>query len=72
MENKKTKGHICVSSTDIGKEEKIFYKVQAEEILMDLKYLIKEFYVGIFNNNGNTLVISLSNGQKFNLTITEN
>lgn len=46
-------------------------KIEKQELLFDLKVLIKEFYCGTFTNDGQSLLLSFFNGQKFALKIEE-
>ena len=46
-------------------------KIEAQELLLDLKVLIKEFYCGTFTKDENALTLHFFNGQKFALKIEE-
>ncbi len=46
-------------------------KIDEQDLLLDLKVLIKEYYCGTFTNDGQSLVLSFFNGQKFALKIEE-
>ena len=46
-------------------------KIDKQDLLIDLKVLIKEFYCGTFTNDGQSLLLELFNGQKFALKIEE-
>lgn len=63
--------HICLKKTEVGKTEKFNYKVEENDLLMDVKFLINEYYVGTFSANKNSLLLKLNNGQKFKLSLTE-
>ncbi|MDE7070353.1 MAG: hypothetical protein K2O86_00060 [Clostridia bacterium] len=45
-------------------------KLSLDDMLLDLKVLIKEYYCGTFTNDGKSLKITLNNGQKFLLNMT--
>ncbi|MDE5653978.1 MAG: hypothetical protein K2I46_00025 [Clostridia bacterium] len=46
-------------------------KIGTQDLLIDLKVLIKEYYCGTFTNDGQSLVLSFFNGQRFALKIEE-
>ena len=46
-------------------------KIDKQDLLIDLKVLIKEFYLGTFTDDGKSLVLNFFNGQKFALKIEE-
>ena len=46
-------------------------KIEKQELLLDLKVLIKEFYCGTFTDDGQSLTLNFFNGQKFALKIEE-
>ena len=46
-------------------------KIDEQELLFDLKVLIKEFYCATFTNDGHSLTLNFYNGQKFALRIEE-
>ena len=50
--------------------DKLNYKVSLDDMLLDLKVLLKEYYCGTFTDDGKSLKISLNNGQKFLLNMT--
>lgn len=52
-------------------EEKIITKIDETGLLMDIKYLINEFYLATFTDTENTLDIAFNNGQKFRLAVNE-
>lgn len=70
MMQKQSGGHIFVPDTEIADAE-FRCKVTATDLLLDLKVLMKEYYVATFSDDGGTLKIALSNGQKFRLVLTE-
>ncbi len=43
--------------------------VFAQDLLMDIKALIKEHYFGTFTNDGQALHLVFNNGQRFELKI---
>jgi len=52
-------------------EEPLTYKVDETGLMLDLKFLLKEYYAACFTQDGNALEIAFSNGQKFKICITE-
>ena len=51
--------------------DKINYKVSIDDMLLDLKVLLKEYYCGTFTEDGKALKIAFNNGQKFLLNMQE-
>lgn len=47
------------------------YKVEVEDLFLDLKVLLKEYYMGTFTNDGQALMLKFTNGQKFKLSLVE-
>ena len=45
--------------------------IVAQELLFDLKVLLKEYYVGKFTEDGQSLKLSFYNGHNFKLQIEE-
>ena len=45
------------------------YKVEIEDLFLDLKVLLKEYYMGTFTNDGKGLMLNFTNGQKFLLSL---
>ena len=70
MRQKQSDGHIFLPDTEIADAE-FQCKVTATGLLLDLKVLMKEYYVATFSDDGGTLKIALSNGQKFRLVLIE-
>ncbi len=50
--------------------DRLDYQLSLEDMLLDLKVLIKEYYCGTFTHDGKSLKITLNNGQKFLLNMT--
>lgn len=48
------------------------YKISREDMLLDLKVLLKEYYCGTFALGGQSIKITLNNGQKFLLNLQDN
>ena len=65
---KSQENHICL--TKVAGEE-IKWVCEEKDLLLDIKYLIKEYYVATINSKGNVLNIKFNNGQKFAITIKE-
>ena len=47
------------------------YQVEVEDLFLDLKFLLKEYYMGTFTNDGKALMLKFTNGQKFKLSLNE-
>ena len=45
------------------------YRVDVEDLFLDLKVLLKEYYMG--THDGKALMLNFSNGQKFKLSLCE-
>ena len=65
METKERAEHIF--NTEFV--DKLNYKIGIDDMLLDLKVLLKEYYCGTFTDDGKSLKISLNNGQNFLLNI---
>lgn len=65
----KATNHLFVPEFD--SLEGLVCKVEAIDLLMDLKVLIKEYYLATLCENGNSVEIAFNNGQKFKLNIVE-
>ena len=66
-----TKGGYKMAAVISAASNEIKSKIDKQDLLIDLKVLMKEFYVATFTDNGQSLVISFDNGQKFALEIQE-
>ncbi|MDE6361492.1 MAG: hypothetical protein K2L53_00780 [Clostridia bacterium] len=58
-------------ATNSIKDSDTATKIAKQDLLLDLKVLIKEFYFGTFTNDGQSLLLNFFNGQKFALKIEE-
>lgn len=58
-------------ATNTIKDSDTATKIEKQDLLLDLKVLIKEFYFGTFTNDGQSLLLNFFNGQKFALKIEE-
>lgn len=65
MLNKKV--HKFVTEYECAKE--LNYKVDEVSLLLDIKFLLQEFYCATFANNEKSLEITFNNGQKFKLKV---
>lgn len=45
----------------------VYAVIDERDLLLDLKVLMKEYYIGSFEGDGSVLKIALSNGQRFEL-----
>lgn len=51
--------------------ENIEWRVEKKSLLLDLKYLLKEYYTATFTQKGESLLIKFNNGQNFEIKIKE-
>ena len=51
--------------------DNIIYDVTKEELTMQLKEAIREFFVGVCTEDKEGLILSLVNGQKFRICVQE-
>lgn len=53
------------------KEANIKQFISSNDILIDLKIILKNYYVATFNEEGNALKITFNNGQSFIINVTQ-
>ena len=61
---------VCLPKTETANVQ-FKYMVDIDSIILDLKAMIKEYYFATFSEEGNSLILKFSNGQKFRLSIDE-
>ena len=61
---------VCLLKTETANVQ-FKYMVDIDSIILDLKAMIKEYYFATFSEEGNSLILKFSNGQKFRLSIDE-
>ena len=59
----------CGEDTINAKSSEMQYKVEIEDLFLDLKVLLKEYYMGTFTNDSKGLTLNFTNGQKFLLSL---
>lgn len=59
----------CVDHIFNAQLSEMQYKVEIEDLFLDLKVLLKEYYMGTFTNDGKGLTLNFTNGQKFLLSL---
>ena len=64
----KGKPHSFVVDEEISD---IKSKTDIKGILYDIKYLMQEYYIGNFTEEGDSLIIQLTNGQAFEVYVKE-
>lgn len=64
----KNKKHYFVTGNS---DTELTYVVDEHGILLDLKWLMKEYYVATLCDNENQPTLSFSNGQKFLISVNE-
>lgn len=62
--------HIFLTETESA-EGNFNFKIEAGDLLFDLKVLLKEYYIATFTDDGKSLLINFNNGQKFKLSLEE-
>lgn len=62
--------HLFVPDME-GAEGKFDYCVGGHDLLIDIKVLLKEYYAATFSDDGSSLLMQFSNGQKFRLRLEE-
>lgn len=70
MKHEKT-NYQPTPALDCAKEYGIVSIMSASEMAMDLKFLLRDFYLATFDVSGESLNINFENGQKFKLTVKE-
>lgn len=58
-------------SVECENGQSIISTVDETGLLMDIKFLINEYYLATFSEKENALEIAFNNGQKFRLTANE-
>ena len=72
MKNKmKQENHIMTTDLDLAQYCDFKFTVDAESLLMDIKFLLKTYYCGTFEEDEKALKLSFNNGQKFLLKLEE-
>lgn len=61
----------CVDHIFNAQLNDLQYQVEIEDLFLDLKVLLKEYYMGTFTNDGKALMLKFTNGQKFRLSLNE-
>ncbi len=59
------------SVTDGDADMDIKWRVDAKDLMLDLKVLIKEYYLALIDLQKNSLRIKFNNGQEFDIHIEE-
>jgi len=62
--------HMFTTETESAKN-KFNFKIEEYDLLLDIKALIKEYYIATFTQDGAALTINFNNGQKFRLAVSE-
>ena len=68
MDKIKTTEHSCVTDTEL---DKLNWSCDAKDVLLDIKFFMREYYVGFSSKVGESLVVQFINGQKFSIAVTE-
>ena len=70
MKQEKTT-YTPIPALDCAEDYGYTTKTSATEIAMDLKFLLKDFYLATFDVSGEALNVKFENGQKFKLIVKE-
>ena len=68
---KEQRYHELITERESAQELGLGYKVEVEEILLDLKVLLRDYYTATFTKDENTLKLRFTNGQTFILNAKE-
>lgn len=68
---KEQKYHELITERESAEELGLNYKVEADEILLDLKVLLRDYYAATFTKDENALKLQFNNGQTFILSAKE-
>ncbi|MCI8820320.1 MAG: hypothetical protein HFK02_02840 [Clostridia bacterium] len=52
-------------------KENLTFKTNSLDLLLDLKVLMKEYYMATFEQDGKYLKLSFQNGQRFRVSVEE-
>lgn len=68
MEKIQSTKRACVTDTEM---EKVSWSCEAKDVLSDIKFFMREYYVGFYDENGENLIVQFNNGQKFSISVAE-
>lgn len=68
MERIKKFKHFLATDTEL---DNVTWSCESNDILRDIKFLMREYYTGFYSEIDNGLIIRFNNGQKFKLTVSE-
>lgn len=68
MDNIKFNEHLCVTDTEL---DKVSWSCDAKDILLDIKFFMRKYYNGFFNEDGESLNLKFNNGQRFIVSVKE-
>ena len=60
--------HVCAVQTEL---DKTMWVCDTKDLINDIKYFMREYYVGFYSEDGERLVIKFNNGQKFMVSVSE-
>lgn len=76
-DSKNTQGEKCMENVEhffVNDSEactEFDWKTDSKSVLLDIKHLMKEYYVATFTDDGTALKLSFNNGQSFIISVTE-
>lgn len=63
--------HAFLTKTELANDKFFNYEIDAQKILLDLKVLLRDYYVATFTGEENVLKVTFNNGQTFLLRAEE-
>ena len=60
--------YFCVLENAVDTQS---WVCDAQDVLRDIKFFIRESYVGFYSETGESLVVKFNNGQKFRISVVE-
>ena len=68
MERIETMENSVVTDTELGNAT---WVCDESDVLSDIKFFMRQYYVGFYTQNGNGIIIKFNNGQKFCVSVNE-
>lgn len=65
MKKENGQKHVMLAEMESGRECNLNFKVETDDLLHDIKFLLSEYYVATFTAEGTQLKISFNNVQSF-------
>ena len=68
MKKEKQCKHKPITEIDLGERG---WVCDEKDVLMDLKFFMKEYYSAFFSEEGNFVQVKFNNGQRFKIMVEE-